>query len=133
MGGFSFSLALHSVRKDLADEEREMKEERKRNGIESEQRIFSDKEIKIKTLNQFLLKYKQKFSYKGQPNPYLPTRKDVEDQEREETSGGNSGLMIEYDTFFRGKREPAQMIQALKESRENLGGHLKYKRHSLNA
>jgi len=36
------------------------------------------------------------------------------------SAGGLNGVMIEYDSFFNGKREKAEMMQAFKESRDSL-------------
>lgn len=66
-GNFSFSLALKHVRQNIDDVEREKYEERIRNGgvHTSENRLCSNEEKHLKTLNQFLLKYKEKFQFKG--------------------------------------------------------------------
>ena len=119
MSGFSFSLALWHVKKAVEDEEKDILEERIRQGTATKNcKIYDKNDIKIKTLNEFLLKYKQKFTYKGTPNPYLPNRKDLEGEEM--SAGGLNGVMIEYDSFFNGKREKAEMMQAFKESRDSL-------------
>lgn len=106
MSGFSFSLALRHVKKAIEDEERDILEERIKNGTATKNcKVYDKKDIKIKTLNEFLVRYKQKFTYKGTPNPYLPNRKDVEGEEQ--SSAGLNGVMIEYDSFFNGRREQA--------------------------
>lgn len=82
-------------------------------------RLYSDDDIKLKTLNQFLVKYRNKFHAKAS-NPFLPNPK-----EEEEGNVGIKGVMVDFDQFFNGKREPKEMKAAFEESRKNLG-HLKY-------
>lgn len=126
MSGFSFSLALRQVKKKIIDEENDILEERIKQGTATKySKVYDKRDIQIKTLNEFLVKYKQKFTYKGTPNPYLPNRKDVEGEES--SSAGLNGVMIEYDSFFNGRRDPAQMKQALIESKLALN---RYKRKS---
>lgn len=57
-GGFSFSLALQQVRKHIRDDEEEKIEERIRRGqVVHGNRLFTDDDIRLKTLNQFLVRY----------------------------------------------------------------------------
>jgi len=82
MSGFSFSLALRHVKKAIEDEENDILEARIKNGTATKNtKVYDKKDIKIKTLNEFLVRYKQKFTYKGTPNPYLPSRKDFVGEE----------------------------------------------------
>jgi hypothetical protein len=71
--GFSFSLTLSAVRKKIEEDEKEQLKERIKNGTATQSsRVFSEQEVKLKTLNSFLVKYKEKFQYKGTPSVYLP-------------------------------------------------------------
>jgi len=126
MSGFSFSLALRDVKKAIIDEENDILEERIKQGTATKySKVYDKRDIQIKTLNEFLVKYKQKFTYKGTPNPYFPNRKDIEGEES--SSAGLNRVMIEYDSFFNGRRDQAQMKQALIESKLALN---RYKRKS---
>ena len=80
-------------------------------------RLFSEGEKHLKTLNQFLIKYKEKFESNAKPNFLVP--------QKEEAEVGLKAVMVDYDSFFNGKREPHQMKKALHESKMNLS-HLKY-------
>jgi hypothetical protein len=116
-GGFSFSLAIKEVRKNIQEEEREELDERIRLGQcalpkDGAGRLFTEGEIKLKTLNQFLIKYKQKFESPVPSSLVQPQKEDME--------VGLKAVMVDYDSFFNGKREPHQMQKALQESRMNL-------------
>jgi hypothetical protein len=58
---------LRDVRKNIEQEEKAQIEERINRGTatSSTTRLYSEDEIRHKTLNQFLIKYKEKFSYEG--------------------------------------------------------------------
>lgn len=81
-GGFSFSLALMQVRKDIKDQEREKFQQRitkrtkggnRSKEAETPTRMMSYQETKLKTLNSFLHKYSKKFDFGagGKKNPMI--------------------------------------------------------------
>ena len=62
-----------------------------------------------------MIKYKEKFLGKVPKSTF----------EEEEHVGGLAAVMVDYDSFFNGKREHYQMMRALKESMKNLS-HRKF-------
>ena len=105
------------IRKEINEKEAEKLKLRLVTGGKKGDPLFSKEEIHHKTLNQFLVKYKEKFQFGSggvNVNPLLPNPRHREEDNEEDTAGLKETI-VDYDQFFNGKRDPKEMKRALKD------------------